>query len=241
MSKRFLDTGFLDQKWIRKLSPEKKIFLIYLMLKCDNAGIIDLDLDDASFWIGKKIDNIDFLPEYYLIPLNGSGKYFMPKYIEWQYKDLSSNKNIVVQSRQLLEKYNLINPDFSLKLDNNYINVKKDLPESQVTGIGIGIGIGNSKGKEKPDFDFHFVDAKFIPVFMEWIAYKKSRNENYKTQQSLEACYRNLLRLSQSNSDKAKLILDQAMGNNWQGLAPLKTELKTGGSQVQGSDKYLKQ
>jgi hypothetical protein len=148
MSKRFIDTGFLDQKWIRKLSPEKKIFLIYLMLKCDNGGIIDLDFEDASFWIGKKIDSIDFLPENYLIPLNNSSKYFMPKFVEWQYKDLTSNKYIVVQARQILEKQGLINSDFTLNLSNNHINVSKDLPKSQVIGIGIGNGNGNGNGKK---------------------------------------------------------------------------------------------
>lgn len=143
MSKRFIDNGFLDQKWIRKLNPEHKIFLIYLMLKCDNGGIIDLDFEDASFWIGKEISSVDFLPEGYLVPINDTGKYFMPKFIDWQYSDLSSNKNIVQQARQILEKYNLINKDFTLNLDKSYINVTRDLHKSYVTSNS------NSKGKGK--------------------------------------------------------------------------------------------
>jgi len=153
MSKRFIDTGFLDQKWIRKLSPEKKIFLIYLMLKCDNGGVIELDLEDANFWIGKNIGDLNFLPEGYLIPLNNSCKYFMPKFIEWQYRDLSSNKFIVAQARQILDKYSLINSDFTLNLDKNYINITKDVPNSQEQGIGTGIGIGIGMVKEKECFD----------------------------------------------------------------------------------------
>lgn len=152
--KRFLDTGFLDQKWIRKLPPEKKIFLIYLMLKCDNGGIIDLDFEDAEFWIGKKITDLEFLPDGYLIPLNGSGKYFMPKFIDWQYKDLTSQKFIVAQARQILEKYGLINSDFTLNLDKSYVKVIQTVPESQEQGIGIGKGIGTGKDKEaKIDFE----------------------------------------------------------------------------------------
>ena len=149
MAKRFIDTGFLDQKWIRKLSPERKIFLVYLMLKCDNGGVIDLDLEDVEFWIGKKIDDLNFLPESYLIPLNNSGKYFMPKFIEWQYKDLSSQKFIVAQARQILEKHDLINSDFSIKLPKIYVNFMKDVPENQEQGIGKGIGIDTGNGKEK--------------------------------------------------------------------------------------------
>lgn len=148
MSKRFIDTGFLDQRWIRKLPPEKKVFLIYLMLKCDNGGIIELDLDDASFWIGKKIETLDFLPSDYLIPLDDPCKFFMPKFIEWQYKDLSSNKFIVAQARQILEKYNLINPDFTLNLHKIHVNIMQNVPEFQEQGKGIGIDIGSGKDKK---------------------------------------------------------------------------------------------
>lgn len=142
MSKRFIDTGFLDQRWIRKLPPEKKMFLIYLMLKCDNGGIIELDLDDASFWIGEKIATLDFLPSDYLIPLDDPCKFFMPKFIEWQYKDLSSNKFIVAQARQILEKYDLINSDFTLNLHKIHVNITQNVPNIQEQGIGKGIGIG---------------------------------------------------------------------------------------------------
>jgi len=119
------------------------------MLKCDNAGIIELDLEDAEFWIGKKITDLSFLPENYLIPLDGSCKYFMPKFIEWQYKDLSSQKFIVAQARQILEKQGLINPDFTLNLDKSYIKLTENVPELQEQGKGIGKGIGKEEEKNK--------------------------------------------------------------------------------------------
>jgi hypothetical protein len=202
MAKRFIDTGFLDQKWIRKLTPERKIFLVYLMLKCDNGGIIDLDIEDVEFWIGKKIGDIDFLPNDYLIPLNDSGKYFMPKFIEWQYKDLTSQKFIVVQARQILEKQNLINSDFTLNLPNYYVNVIKEVPESQEQGKGKGNGegIGKDKGKElencfeifrqnypgtKRGFNIEIENLKkkhkdwitIIPILSDSLNYQKSARE----------------------------------------------------------------
>lgn len=151
MAKRFIDTGFLNQKWIRKLSSEHKCFLIYLMLKCDNAGIIDLDLEDAEFWIGKKInDTLNFLQDNYLISIPDEGKYFIPKFIEWQYGDLSSNKNIVVQARQILNKYGLINEDYSLNLPEFNINVSKKLSKTQITSNSNGKD--NSNTKEEVNF-----------------------------------------------------------------------------------------
>ena len=192
MSKRFIDTGFLDQKWIRKLSPDKKVFLIYLMLKCDNGGIIELDLDDASFWIGKKIDDLKFLPENYLIPLNGSGKYFMPKFIEWQYKDLSSNKFIVAQARQILDKYNLINTDFTLNLHNIYVNITKDVPNSQEQGIGIGIGKGDLVPEKKENYIVFYenelknIDDQLYHKFVKWMLGENEINAPFKKCLSLK-------------------------------------------------------
>jgi hypothetical protein len=221
MSKRFIDTGFLDQKWIRKLPPEQKIFLIYLMLKCDNGGIIDLDIEDIEFWIGKEIGTLDFLPENYLISLNDSGKYFMPKFIEWQYKDMSSQKFIVAQARQILEKHNLINIDFTLNLPKSYVNVTKNVSESQEQGTGIGKGTNIGKGK-RAELNFDFVSEDFKSVFDQWIDYKRSRKEMYKTQRSLETCYNQLLKFSGKNPAKAKDIIDQSIASNYQGFFPLK-------------------
>jgi len=135
MSKRFIDTGFLDQKWIRKLLPERKSFLIYLMLKCDNGGIIDLDMEDVEFWIGKKIGNfMQWLPKNYLIPLDESDKYFMPKFIEWQYPNFPYSKvHQQEQAKSILAKYNIYNLDSqSYILPKSYIKVGEDLPKLQV-------------------------------------------------------------------------------------------------------------
>ena len=156
MAKRFLDTGFLSQKWIRKLTPEQKCFLIYTMLECDNAGIIDLDFEDAEFWIGKKIDkSLSFLPKGYIIFMQDLDKYFIPKFIEYQYGDLSSNKNIVAQARRILNKYGLLDDNNNLKINDFMLK----LPKSQVTSNSIGKGKGNSKDKE-PKIKF----AEFVSL-----------------------------------------------------------------------------
>lgn len=152
MAKRFIDTGFLDQKWIRKLTPEQKIFLIYLMLKCDNAGIIELDIEDAEFWIGKKISNFtEHLPKDYLIPLQDSDKYFMPKFIEWQYPNFPNSKvHQQAQAIKILEKHGLINPDLSFNLPKVYLNIGEDLgniyPHGNVNDNG-NVKKGGTGGK----------------------------------------------------------------------------------------------
>lgn len=78
---------------------------------------------------------------------------------------------------------------------------------------------GGTGGKQ---FDYSFIDEKFRSIFDDWIDYKKSKNQMYKTQKSLEACYNNLLRLSMNSEESAREVVDQSMGNNWQGLFPVK-------------------
>lgn len=243
MAKRFIDTGFLDQKWIRKLSPERKIFVVYLMLKCDNGGIIDLDYEDASFWIGKKIESIDFLPDDYLISLN-NGKYFMPKFIEWQYPNFPHSK---VHQQEHAKRILVENELFDIEtqtiiLPNNCVNVRQSLRNNYVNAnananadVNVNVNV-----KKAQIFDFSFVNPGWLPIFTEWIDYKKSIKDNYTTQKSLEACYRNLQTLSQNDLIRAKKIIDQSMGNKWKGLFPLKESLqKQFNSDVKVSTKYI--
>jgi len=50
MSKRFTDsTKWASKPWFRKLSPNAKLLWLYICDTCDVAGVIDLDLEMASF------------------------------------------------------------------------------------------------------------------------------------------------------------------------------------------------
>tara|TARA_R110000868_G_scaffold51318_2_gene162881 strand:- start:558 stop:881 length:324 start_codon:yes stop_codon:yes gene_type:complete len=50
--KRFTETQKWEDPWFRRLRPEMKLLWQWLCDKCDNAGIIDPDLELASFQIG---------------------------------------------------------------------------------------------------------------------------------------------------------------------------------------------
>ena len=91
------------------------------------------------------------------------------------------------------------------------------------------------KKKVVIEFDLRFVEQPWSHSFQKWLAYKKSRNESYKTQASLEACYRNLKRLSDDDPIKGDAVVDNAMGSNYMGLVPLKTWFKP----QNNSRKYL--
>lgn len=77
-----------------------------------------------------------------------------------------------------------------------------------------------AKDKEPPKLDF--VGEAFQDTFQTWLGYKKERGESYKSEKSLKICYNKLLSLSDNDPNRAKLIVEQSIANNWQGLFELK-------------------
>lgn len=76
--------------------------------------------------------------------------------------------------------------------------------------------------KELPNLDF--VSEAFREVFQTWLDYKRERGESYKSEKSLKICYNKLLSLSDNDPNRAKLIVEQSIANNWQGLFELKNK-----------------
>ena len=92
----------------------------------------------------------------------------------------------------------------------------------------------NNKEKNKKEIDnstpqvniskklSEIILPEFAPAMEEWLQYKRQRKESYKSDKSIEQCYKNLVKLSGENPDIAMEIVHQSMANNWQGLFELK-------------------
>lgn len=92
MAKRFIDTKIWDKAWYRKLTPESKLLWVYILTKCDHAGILDGDWEAASFFIGSKM-NDNKIPQVIkdkMIPIDND-QYFIPSFVEYQYGSLRIN------------------------------------------------------------------------------------------------------------------------------------------------------
>tara|TARA_R110002020_G_C16199639_1_gene766164 strand:- start:675 stop:1322 length:648 start_codon:yes stop_codon:yes gene_type:complete len=95
MAKRFIDTKIWDKSWYRKLDPKDKLIWIYILTKCDHAGIFDADWEAMAFFI-KGIsgrDGFDNLPNAIkdkMTPIEND-QYFIPSFIEYQYGQLRIN------------------------------------------------------------------------------------------------------------------------------------------------------
>ena len=90
MPKRFTETLKWDDKWFRALKPEFKLAWLYILDKCDGAGVIDIDHDLADFQIGMSVDWEGFFKatDTRLEPL-AKGKHWVCKFIEFQYGTVS--------------------------------------------------------------------------------------------------------------------------------------------------------
>jgi hypothetical protein len=108
MAKRFTDSSKWTKHWFAVLTPEYKLFWIYLLDQCDNAGIYDKYLELAEFSIGLKLNEQDILEKFgkHIVQISHK-KWFLPKFIEFQYGDLNPANKAHLSVIKKLQKYNL--------------------------------------------------------------------------------------------------------------------------------------
>lgn len=146
MPKRFVDTELYMKPWFRRLSPVTKCLWEYLRLRCNNAGIIELDLDAISFYVGAKITqkNIDELAGR-ILHLDDM-KHYIIGFIEFQHgaiEKLSKNNNAHRQVIQAIEKYRLIE-----KLHEYYSGAREGLTSpcpAPVVMVEVEVEVDNTK------------------------------------------------------------------------------------------------
>lgn len=150
MAKRFFDTAIFDDEWFFELSKDGKLFWIYFLSKCDNAGLLKLNTKLAKFQTG--VNSIDTV----LIELGNrlvrvsEQLYFCPKFISFQYpKFPQSNAPQEKQVIELLQKNGLWDFDKN-NFRDSIDTLSIELPNSHVYGKGKGNGNGEeNKGVEK--------------------------------------------------------------------------------------------
>ena len=127
MAKRFIDTKIWDKAWFRKLSPDNKLIWIYLLTRCDHAGIWDADWELAEFFIGGKV-NYRRLPQIItdkMQKVDGEEQFFIPSFIEFQYGELRENsKPHISVIKRLTDKGLLKSSDTPKDKDKDIDKVK---------------------------------------------------------------------------------------------------------------------
>lgn len=108
--KRFTDTGKWNDPWFRSLSPTTKLLWSWLVDHCDNAGVIDPDIMLASFQIGDKVEEKHLTELGDRLQRLPSGKLWIPKYIRFQFGELTSGSQVHCSVIKLIRLHNLDYP-----------------------------------------------------------------------------------------------------------------------------------
>ena len=111
LAKRFVDTKIWDKQWFRKLRLKQKLLWLYIVTKCDHAGIWDADFEAASFFIGEEVSikDLDFMSNKVIKvkTKSESEQLFIPDFIEYQYGKLSSTSKPHISVSKRLESKGL--------------------------------------------------------------------------------------------------------------------------------------
>lgn len=141
------------------------------------------------------------------------------------FKLLENDKMIVVEGMKYTTRLTICNYDKyqDKQQTDNELTTNSQQTDNELTTTTKEVKKDKKLKKEKNiELDFNFVNLSFKEPFEKWIDYKKGRKQMYKTQESLEDCYNNLVALSGRNPQKAMQIVCQSTGNNWSGLFELK-------------------
>jgi len=111
MAKRFTDTDKWKKGFIRNLPAKYKLLWLYILDDCNHAGIWDTDFEVASIRIGSKINPIEAAKifESQIKIFDEGNKWFIPKFIDFQYGTLNENSRPHQAVIKLLDKHNVYN------------------------------------------------------------------------------------------------------------------------------------
>ena len=137
MAKRFIDTKMWDKAWFRRLTPKYKAVWLYLLTRCDHAGIWDADWEAAEFLIGEAV-NYNELPgaiKEKMQSIQGDDQYFIPSFVEFQYGELKENSKPHLSVIKRLEEKGLDTLKAKYKDKEEDKNKKKDKEKRELEFI----------------------------------------------------------------------------------------------------------
>lgn len=166
MAKRFTATEKWDDPWFHSLDSNNRLAWIFLLDKCNHAGIWNVNLPLIEFHIGSRPSLTAFSGRVEAV---NAEKWFIPKFIEFQYGTLNPENRAHLSVINALKKEGLYKPLTSS------LQGAKDKDKEKVKD-SLSLERGEPRGEREP-LGF----AEF------WTAYPKKRSRG----QALKA-WRNL-------------------------------------------------
>ena len=95
MAKRFTDNEKWKKRFFKGLSTVNKLFFLYILDECDNAGIWHIETDVTELRIGNKLDLELAKKELgkHIFEFDNGEKWFIPFFIDFQYGSLNPSVN----------------------------------------------------------------------------------------------------------------------------------------------------
>lgn len=110
MAKRFTDTDKWKKHFIKSLPTEYKLFWIFILDECDNAGIwhVELEIAEARLGIKLSLEKIRGFFKERIVEFDNGTKMFIPDFVQFQYGSLNEANNAHKSVIDKLFKYNLL-------------------------------------------------------------------------------------------------------------------------------------
>ena len=109
IAKRFTDNEKWKKRFFKSLSTVNKLFFLYILDECDNAGIWHVELEIAEPRIGEKLNLESAKKELgkHIFEFDDGEKWFIPFFIDFQYGSLNPSVNAHKSVIDKLEKRGL--------------------------------------------------------------------------------------------------------------------------------------
>lgn len=114
MAKRFTDSDKFTDPWYRRLSTKNKLMWDWMLCSCDHAGFISIDIEFVEMVLGERFED-DVVEKHFSdrVLKMGPFKYFIPKFIKFQYGELNPDSRV---HKSVIKKLSEHGIDFT-KLD----------------------------------------------------------------------------------------------------------------------------
>lgn len=163
--------------WFGNLPMDMKLVWLYILDMCDHAGVYKVNHNLLKFQTGTDKTEEQILK--YLkdrVYLVDSEKWFIPKFITYQYKNFFTSKvPAIVSARELLLSHNIIQPN-----DNTLPTVNKSLGNPSIS-LTKELDNDYIRTKDKDmDTDMGKIEDKSMDVVTDKVEYKDMVTGQYR-------------------------------------------------------------
>lgn len=239
MANRFIASDIFKDDFMRSLRGAYKAFWIFLFCDCNASGIWSVDFEAASLYCGGKIEKDKaekiFAGKFRVV--NGGGKWFLPGFIEFQYKGVLCQENKAHQKTiEVLTKFDLLTfwkKEVSEKTGKEMSYFKlitheqggskplyrgdKDMDKDKDKEEDKAEVKEEAKVKVGPveEIIFPYDSIRFREKWSVWMDYRKEISKPYKSKKSEQAA---LKELSEFDEDFSIELIDRSIAGGYQGL-----------------------